>query len=121
MGNCAEDVSFILQNFLISFSAGTPNKATPSSTTKKEDSAKKSVDTLSVPLSSAELVVCTPPRRSYIPAVPSPLLQDTTPLPRPSRSCTKKTPIPKRLIDEVEGSEISAQENENKRRRSSVR
>ena len=28
--------------------------------------------------------------------------QDTTPLPRPVRSCTKKTPVPKRLLDQTE-------------------
>ena len=30
------------------------------------------------------------------------LKQDTTPLPRPVRSCTKKTPVPKRLLDQTE-------------------
>lgn len=57
----------------------------------------------------------TPARRSYLPAVPSPLLQDTTPLPRPIRTCTQKSSVPKRLIDEVDNSETDVLESESKR------
>ncbi|KAL4235527.1 hypothetical protein ACF0H5_003924 [Mactra antiquata] len=86
--------------------AGTPKKEKSPPSSNKDDSVKKTVlkDTLGVP-SSTEMVAKTPTRKSYLPAVPSPLLQDITPLPRPTRECTKKTPIPKRLVDEIEESE----------------
>lgn len=94
---------------------GTPKKATPSSARKEEKQVSK--DVLTLPSSSEMLVNRTPARKSYLPAVPSPLLQDTTPLPRPTRTCTQKTPVPKRLIDEVDSSEPDVLESESKRTR----
>ncbi|XP_045160597.2 uncharacterized protein LOC123525537 [Mercenaria mercenaria] len=90
---------------------GTPRKPTPTFSSAEN---KISKDTLVVQSSSEMLANRTPSRKSYIPAVPSPLLKDTTPLPRPTRTCTQKTPLPKRIIDEVDRSEHCS-ESESKR------
>ena len=69
----------------------------PSSANKDADSASKKTltyDTLEAPSNALR----TPSRKSYVPVVPSPLLQDTTPQPRITRSqtnVTKVTPLPK--------------------------
>ncbi|XP_052776247.1 dentin sialophosphoprotein-like [Mya arenaria] len=90
---------------------GTPKK-TPTASTNSNPSSSS---TLTVPSSLEQsqpkhsacdlLTRRTPSRKSYAPAVPSPLLLDTTPAPRPVRSCTQRTPVvPKRLLDEEDDS-----------------
>ncbi|XP_052258449.1 uncharacterized protein LOC127863119 isoform X2 [Dreissena polymorpha] len=88
--------------------AGTPTKkATPSTPTGKPASTENTPassehtqvtqdtkETLALPATNTQRFagVRTPARKSYVPVVPSPLLQDTTPAPRPTRTCTQKTP-----------------------------
>lgn len=46
-------------------------------------------------------------RKSYVPNIPSPLLQDITPQPRMTRSSSiRKTPLPKTIINDVDGDVI---------------
>ena len=42
-------------------------------------------------------------RKSYLPNIPSPLLQDITPQPRPTRSSARRrTPLPKNILSDVD-------------------
>lgn len=82
--------------------AGTPKKSTPTSTVPSVGSSEKPPvkDLLTVGAASSDIVTSrTPTRKSYVPVVPSPLLQDTTPAPRPTRACTQRTPAQKRLLE----------------------
>lgn len=82
--------------------AGTPKKSTPTSTVPSVGSSEKPQvkDLLTVGAASSDIVTSrTPTRKSYVPVVPSPLLQDTTPAPRPTRACTQRTPAQKRLLE----------------------
>lgn len=52
------------------------------------------------------------PRRSYVPVVPSPLLNDITPQPKlRHRSSIRKTPMPKRLSHAIDIMEEESKEN----------
>lgn len=60
-------------------------------------------------------IVRTPKRQSYLPAVPSPLLQDSTPQPRFTRSLLKTTPSLKQMED------ITTEKDTPRHRRQSLR